>query len=302
MFFKSFYLFTFIIIIYSFDIHKNNNNNNISSFRLFYQKIKINENKKNLTKYPLVTLLTCTNRYYQWRNIINNYKRQTYPNIELLIIFDGKFFKNRIEQILKKNDHTKHVSITTISYTSIGNCLNHGIQKTKGTWIAKMDDDDYYGKDYITNLVEESKKISTLLFLKLSHFTYLEQKKELWLLSPHHENKKIENIDEKRIRIPGSTLFWNRIIHTKYFIKFKNRHIAEDLYFVRSLLQKDIPIYSSNRYDHCWIRRSKLKTHTWKIKDNHLVYQNHGIKITSLNNNKNFSSLLPYICNITIII
>lgn len=298
MIFWLFHLFYFWNLIFSISGYlevDEEKNNNISSFRFSYKKYKYSSNDSKL-EYPLVTLIVCTIRYSQWKNILNNYRRQNYPNMELFVILDGISNIKRIAN-LSKNIKNKHVSITRIPYRSIGNCLNYGIQETKGTWIAKMDDDDYYGRKYITNLVKETYKIPAKLFIKLSHFVYFEKRKELWLLSPNHESKWMTKCCSNDIRIPGSTIFWNRKTCREYNITFKNRRVGEDLYFIRSMLQRNIPIYSTNRHDHCWIRRNNIKTHTWKINDETLIHQKRAVKIFSFKNGETSVSLSSFIEN-----
>jgi len=139
-----------------YDKSNNNNTMNISSFE---------------EKYPIVSIICCTARIQNIKNVINNFKRQTYNNLELLIMVDGFFQKAR----LKKLQDKKNISLEIISYSSVGRCLDFAQQKSKGTLIAKFDDDDYYGSKYIEKLVEEQKNTQAGLLLKLTRFAYFEK-------------------------------------------------------------------------------------------------------------------------------
>jgi len=276
-------------------------NNKSDNYTIMEEK----ESTIGLLKYERnnkkISIVSCTNHIENIHNILTNFKTQTYPNLELLILVDGggyqyhnkKEVKHQIKKIAHKTLHEKIKKITKFKNNvyrykkiriqnmkdiSLGSCLNYGISRTNGILIMKWDDSDFYGKNYITNIYSKYQENNANILIKLTHFSYLESKDATYLLSPGHENQFIHSCTLPHTRVPGSTICIERKALQKYNLHFKDITAGEDTDFLCRAIKKGISIYSTSRYDHCW-KRSSLKTkHTWKINDIDLIKITKAIK------------------------
>jgi glycosyltransferase involved in cell wall biosynthesis len=88
---------------------------------------------------------------------------QSYKNWELLIIDDGSTDGTReiVIEYSKKDERIKFINIPRTEFKGISKYLNLGIEKAKGKYIARIDDDDYWcHKDklnYQVNFLESNK-------------------------------------------------------------------------------------------------------------------------------------------------
>ncbi|KGM46290.1 glycosyl transferase family 2, partial [Neobacillus niacini] len=97
----------------------------------------------------MISIITCTVREHLISNIIDNYTTQLFQDKELIIILNHDGLD--INLVKSSIGSVKGVTIYQLpqNYT-LGECLNYGIEKAKYDVIAKFDDDDYYGPEYLT--------------------------------------------------------------------------------------------------------------------------------------------------------
>lgn len=156
----------------------------------------------------------------------------------------------------------KNVSVYQLpEKTSLGNCLNFGITKTKYDFVAKFDDDDYYAPSYLPDSMPVFSRTNADIIGKRSHYTYLEGKKLLLIRFPNQEHKFVNMVH-------GATL----IINKKVFdhIKFPDRSLGEDYMFLLACRKKGFKIYSTSRNHYVYLRRAN-HLHTWKPSEEYLL-------------------------------
>ena len=80
-----------------------------------------------------------------FKTLLSVFKQTTKP-YEIIIIFSNKISQNQKKLLLKKNKNLK------IFFSKNGNVSlnrNYGALKAKGNYIAFLDDDDLWSKDYL---------------------------------------------------------------------------------------------------------------------------------------------------------
>ena len=98
---------------------------------------------------PLVSCILATyDRREFLAQAIKFYKSQSYPNKELVILDDGPTF---VKDFTSKKDKIIHLRLEP--KCSIGKKLNKGIEASSGRIIQKIDDDDYYHRDFLRTTV-----------------------------------------------------------------------------------------------------------------------------------------------------
>lgn len=81
---------------------------------------------------------------------IDSVLKQTYTNIELLIVNDGSK-DNTVNVVRQYND--SRVNLITQSNSGPSVARNTGLEKVKGDYVAFIDSDDWYENDYVERLV-----------------------------------------------------------------------------------------------------------------------------------------------------
>lgn len=212
--------------------------------------------------YKRVSVIVATYRKKCLPNIINNYKRQTYSNKELIIIINNNNINsNYVIKYIKESNIKKYKVYKINENENLGKCLNFGIHKSTGEYWAKMDDDDYYGANYL---------IEGIYYL-LSSSAFIVGKHKFKVLIPEKNNMYIRDPSRKSYTwtqtISGATL----ISKKKYFYKLQfdiNAKVGVDGIYIKNCLNRKYKIFSTSENNFIVIRHVDVANHTWK-KDIH---------------------------------
>ncbi|UNK18390.1 glycosyltransferase [Paenibacillus sp. N3/727] len=236
---------------------------------------------RNTMKQHGVSIITCTNRQGYIRNLIGNYIRQHHSKKELIIIVnDNKIPLAPYQRIAKK---LRNVQVFRVpAHNSLGACLNYAVKKTKYSYIAKFDDDDYYSPYYLKDSLQAIQRTHADVLGKRSHYMYLRGSKKLILRFPHEEFRPVA-------KLPGATLVFKRGVFNK--VRFPNQNVGEDDLFCLRSRKKGYKVYSGGKYNFVAIRRKNSSGHTWIISDQELLA--HHKVIPNVKNYKKFVQRKP---------
>lgn len=232
----------------------------INKGKILMEYVPVNKTIKRKTSdivKPGVSIIVSTNRKNALNNILSNYIRQNYEKKELIIIINN----NSIElgKWKEKTGNIMGVRVFKLNENlSLGRCLNFGISKSKYEYIAKFDDDDYYGSKYIVDSLKNFKTTDADLIGKQAIYVYFKEDNDLTLMSGYMEEKYTDFV-------AGSTMIFKKEIFNK--VRFPDISIAEDVEFCRACLRNRIKVYSGNKYHYLYIRESSEKDHTWQMKN-----------------------------------
>ena len=96
---------------------------------------------------------------------------QDYPNLELVLALHGDGFAAADPAVPVR------LPVTVLRFPSeavFGTVLSEASSAASGEWLAKMDDDDWYGAEHLTDLVVAADYSGADLVGKGSEFVYLE--------------------------------------------------------------------------------------------------------------------------------
>ncbi|MDR7240038.1 glycosyltransferase [Neobacillus drentensis] len=207
----------------------------------------------------MVSIITCTIREENINNVFKNYKQQSWKDKELIIILNKDSMN--INRWIKKAKRYRNVQIYQLhEKAALGDCLNFGIMKSNYDIIAKFDDDDYYGPDYIKSSMDVFKNKDISIIGKSSLYIYFKNKQALIHVSGN-ENAVTDTV-------AGATLMFRKEVFHQ--VQFEKVNRAEDYFFIEECKKKGFTVYSTDRYDFAVIRNDAEK-HTWKIADNELI-------------------------------
>ncbi|MGM0904479.1 MAG: glycosyltransferase [Bacillota bacterium] len=206
-----------------------------------------------------ISVILATNRPESIDNIFANYQRQLWQEKELIIILNNDTMD--LETWRKKATIFEQVAVFQLpEETTLGDCLNFGVEKAKYHYIAKMDDDDYYGPFYLTEAITTLKEFNADVVGKRTCFMYLMNEKELRLRFPGRERRQVS--------LPqGATIFTTKKLLE--CIPFGKKNLGECLHFLRRCKKMGLKIFSSSRYNFA-ILRNDSESHTWRPSSKYL--------------------------------
>ncbi|EDX67364.1 MAG: glycosyltransferase family A protein [Bacillus anthracis] len=207
-----------------------------------------------------VSIVTCTNKPQFIENILLNYANQTWQNKELILILNKDDLD--INYYRTKANRFENIHIFQIPEgTSLGNCYNLAVDKVNYDFIATFDDDDYYAPNYLADLMCAFQYTDADIVGKLTYFIYFEEKDILALRNPFQEYKFLN----KTSFLDGG----KKIVKKKVFdsVNFRDVSLLEDVYFCQDSMEKGFKIFSADKYNLAYLRRSNKDNHTWKEQD-----------------------------------
>ena len=140
---------------------------------------------------PLVSILmTVYNHEEYLEQSIRSIKKQTYKNWELVLIDNGSTDSSK--KILVKFKHKKIRIFFFKQNIGRTNCLNFGLNKCKGKYVAILDSDDISHKDRIELQVKEFSK-DKKLWLLATNFDYIDKKIHCCIRNSFVKNAKHNN-------------------------------------------------------------------------------------------------------------
>jgi hypothetical protein len=187
-------------------------------------------------------------------NLVLNFKRQNFPNKKLILVENGDAIGTCKERgfepdvLLTSGSHQ-----ATAKNEGLGYIRKHGY----GFW-ATFDDDDYYGPNYLSEMIGYSDKAEIIgkgdFFVRMAGGTL----------------RSFEGI---------GTLEYTNFIHgpticswAELCMDFPNTgQIGEDCSLVQRMIEEGARVWASSKYNFIFHRYPDENHHTWKISDSKLT-------------------------------
>jgi glycosyltransferase involved in cell wall biosynthesis len=203
-----------------------------------------------------VSIVAPTNRSGSFRRLLATVAAQTYDDVELVIGLHG--IDDDDEGILSEARLSGLSNIKTVRQPadwSLGRVLNELVIAADGDFIAKMDDDDFYGPNYLADQMRAFDYCEADVVGKWSRFILMEDVPCLGVIFPGKEHCYTELVG-------GGTLLARREVFKT--IRFADRGVGEDTQFLRDCAQQGLRTYSTDRFNYVY-RRTGLETaHTYR--------------------------------------
>ena len=208
-----------------------------------------------------VSALVSTIRPHQLEHVFRTVGGQRGVEVELVLLTHG--FDPDISEI-ERLRHTYNVKELTLlkepETTSLGACLNVCVKAARYPVLTKMDDDDYYGPNYLLDQTNALMYSGADVVGKLAHFMYIGSRNAAVLRFDHMEHRFSH-------MVMGPTIMARRELFQKH--PFEDRNRGEDTEFLRSVAESGGKIYSSDRYNYYQHRTGS--GHTWTATDDELL-------------------------------
>lgn len=213
------------------------------------------------TSQPGISIIVPTSKIKYIDNIFTNYKRFSYVNKELIIILNNNNMD--MEEYIIRAEKFKDARVYQLDekYT-LGECLNYGIEQSRYDYVSKMDDDDYYGDNYLTDIMNAFKYTEAQVVGKAARFVYYEESKILTMDNTYYQNKYVS-------WLAGGTITAKKEIFNK--VKFRNINCGEDNWFIKDCNSIGMNVYAADKYNYVYMRHENLDDHTYKINSEDLI-------------------------------
>ena len=207
---------------------------------------------------PPVSVLMPTMRPQNVAQCIENFTRQAYQNRELILILNNAEFD--VEAIRRDVDGIPNVQVLHVEgRATMGDCLNQGMEAASGEYVAKMDDDNYYGVQYLSDSVLAASFSGAEVVGKGTYFVFFESLDRMAL----RENTPEHTFTSSTVA--GSTM----LIQTGVVkdIPFDSTSVGEDIKLQRSAVRAGCQVYSTDRFNYVCSRIDQSSNHSWQISD-----------------------------------
>jgi spore maturation protein CgeB len=226
------------------------------------QIMRVGNDINDVYEKPFVSMITPTKEPGDYVRIIENAFAQNYEKLELVVGFGYLYSKADIADFIKRFDSEKqrtgrNLRLRHVHFQEkviLGYKLNALIHEATGEVIAKMDDDDYYGPNYISDMVLPMRWGGFDLVGKNNTFWYDVATKKFYL-------KNLRLAHRVSNHIFGATFVGRRTMFLRN--PFPERRSGEDTIQLAQLKSKGYRIYSTDPFNFCVIRRESQ--HTWDL-------------------------------------
>lgn len=181
---------------------------------------------------------------HEWRRLILVTNSDLYDHIDLAQRTEGLVRSGCPTTILRRAPDR-----------SLGRCLNDAMSATDARFVAKFDDDDLYGPDYLADSVRALSFSGAGVVGKHTYYAYLSRSDRTVLRFPRHEFSYSSTL-------AGGTLVIDR--QRAGSIWFPDVSIGEDREFIARCHRRGISTFSADRFNFVQVRSGQ---NTWSIAD-----------------------------------
>lgn len=206
---------------------------------------------------PGVTVMVATHRPEHMNNLLNNYLRQKYPIKELIVILNNNEFD--LEGWQHKIRGLKDIKVFYLQdHVTLGNCYNFAAGQAQYEYVAKFDDDDYYGPLYLQTSMELFQCTNADIVGKLCRFIFFAGLSVLAEYCPGPEYDFVSYV------VGATMIIRKEVLHRAPFPELT---CGEDSEFQKTCVDKGFNIFAGNRHHYVTIRSADPTKHTFRIDD-----------------------------------
>ena len=222
-------------------------------------------------KRPSVSILMPTKRPENVLRCVENFRGQNYPEKELILILNNaEFDLSAVERAVETIPNVQVLHIE--GRTTLGDCLNQGVEAALGEYVAKMDDDDHYGEQYLSDSVLAASFSDAEIVGKGLFFVHFEAGNTTGLFKWTTEHTFMTFVTG------GTLLIQADVVRD---IPFESISVREDTNFQRAAFKAGCRTYSADRFNYIRVRKRGVSSHSDQTPDDEFLKrcrtQTHGL-------------------------
>lgn len=207
---------------------------------------------------PTVTAMVSTNRPHRLSDVIATVAAQVEVRVQLAVLAHG--FEIDAEAFCREAKEAGLDDVLVLhaeQEVPLGACLNRLVDAADGDFVAKMDDDDLYGRHYLSDQLDALMYSGADVVGKQAHYMHLDGPDATVLRFAEREHRFTDFV-------MGPTIVAKRHIAARY--RFVESRTGEDTGFLRRVSEAGGTIYSADRFNFIQ-QRSTNGAHTWMMSD-----------------------------------
>lgn len=209
-----------------------------------------------------VSAVISTNRAHELDTVADNMARQSLREsgeLQVVLVLHGLDVDvTEVEARFRDKGIDQLVVVRADSTLNLGACLNLGIDVSDGAHIAKIDDDNFYGRHYLVDLVDAIDYSGAGIAGKWAHYTWLRSTGAVILRFPQSEHRY------ERLVQGGSILMRSEVARE---LRFSDLPRGVDTDLLNRAQATGVRTYSSDRFNYVSIRGTDRHAHTWTLED-----------------------------------
>lgn len=206
----------------------------------------------------LVSAVVPTNRPHRIAHVLESIARQAHP-VELVLVLHGLDVDVDAIQEQARAAGVERLTVLRADATStLGACMNLGVDAASGRYVAKMDDDNHYAPEFLGDLVDAMAATGADIVGKWAHYVWLRATDAVVLRYPESEHRP-----ERRVQ-GGAMLFRADVVRG---VRFSDIPRAVDSDILDRAMAQGHRVHSADRYNYVSIRGNDASQHTWQVGD-----------------------------------
>ena len=210
---------------------------------------------------PTVSVLVSTMRPWQLEHVFQTVGSQRDVDAELVLLTHGFTSDAATISHLKEQYGVAAVTLLTAgAEVTLGECLNLCVNAAAGEVLTKLDDDDFYAADYLSDQLYALEFSSADIVGKQAHYMFLADRNATLLRFPQWEHRYTRTV-------MGPTIMGSADVFRGS--PFAAVGSGEDSRFLRDVVSAGGVVYASDRFNYCQQRTGG--GHTWKVTETELL-------------------------------
>lgn len=206
-----------------------------------------------------VVIVCVSNRPAMVENVIDNVLRQSGlaepPEVQFVAnsaaLTDA--MRDRVQAALSGMCSVKSHRLDEAQ--SLGAGLNVGLRSSDARFVAKFDDDDYYGPNYLADMLRAHAYSGAAVVGKHSYYAHMGASDQMMLRFPYREFRYSRTV-------AGGTLVIDRDQTGEQ--EFDHTSLGEDRAFLAQAYRRRLPVFAADRFNFV---QSRASDNIWKLPD-----------------------------------
>lgn len=201
-----------------------------------------------------ITMVCVTRRLHLLGDVVANFDRQSYPHVDLVVVTNAPGVDTAaVEAVVGGRSDIRWVAGDPDA--TLGACLNEALDRTDATLVAKVDDDDHYGADYLADLEVAWRFSGAAVTGKHSHYAWFADRGQGFL---RFVGREFEFTDW----LAGGTLLVDR--DQTGALRFADVSLGEDAALLAACRRRGLDLFAADRFNYAQIRHGD---NTWTVDD-----------------------------------
>lgn len=217
-----------------------------------------------------VAMILVTMRPQMLEHCLERYRSDNYADKELVVVLHGDYDLATAQKMVRPDEQIRFMKVG--GERSLGACLNRAIDATDADYWAKVDDDDIYGPNYLTDLMLGRQFVDYSVAGKPPMFAYREKSDSLYFDPVWGAKANLWHDPEEASAalVAGGTLVGKRQLLDD--VRFcERRRGGSDSDFIRRCYESGYGLAALDGFNFVRYRSASEGFHTWTMDESDLL-------------------------------